>query len=49
MTFAVIGAADDVGVIILREANQILNTRARWNHRTALEQAHHVAKGTVRS
>jgi hypothetical protein len=43
MTSAVVGAADDVGVIILGEANQILNTQGRWIDPEASDQALDVA------
>jgi hypothetical protein len=39
MTSAVVGAADDVGVIILGQANQILNTQGRWIDPGASDQA----------
>jgi hypothetical protein len=39
MTSAVVGAADDVGVIILGEANRILNTQGRWIDPGASDQA----------
>jgi hypothetical protein len=44
MTSAVVGAADNVGVVILREVNQILNTRARWNQWAAAREGLKMAK-----
>ena len=44
MTSAVVGAADDVGVIILGEANRILNTQGRWIDPGASDQALDVAE-----
>ena len=44
MTSAVLGATDDIGLIILGEANQILNTQARSIEPGATDQALNVAK-----
>ena len=44
MTSAVLDAADNVGVIILGEANQILNTQGRWIDPEASDQALDVAE-----